>query len=102
MTKLPICSLSVLDLPNAKSLSRKRNRVSLTPRDLLKPATIVADIFVDFVRCCGTDYRSGRVAAGRVPPSEYLRRSDTAGALSAKCSNGARVHQRQRGMAHDR
>jgi hypothetical protein len=55
----------VLDLKNAKSLSRKRNRVNLTPRDLLKPATIVADILVDFVRCSGADYRTGGTAAGR-------------------------------------
>jgi hypothetical protein len=101
MTKLGLL-VPGLGSKNAKLLSRKKNRVSLTPRDLLKPATIVADIFVDFVRCIGADYRSGCVAAGRVRSSEQLLSSDTAGAVPAKSFNGARFHQRQRGMAHDR
>lgn len=93
MTKLSVfLRLEALDPKSAKLLSPKKNRVNLTPRDVFKPATIVADIFVDFVRCSGADYRSGRGAAGRFCASEHLLRSDTAGALPTKSFDGARIY----------
>ena len=89
-----------IDLKNAKLLSRKKNRVNLTPRDLLKPAPIVPDIFIDFVRCSGAACRIGCRAAGRLRCKPELR-SVTLGALSAKSFDGARFYQRQRGVADD-
>jgi len=90
-----------IDLKNAKLLSRKKNRVSLTPRDLLKPRPIVPDIFIDFVRCSGAAWRIGCRAAGRWRADKHELRSVTLGALSAKSFDGARFYQRQRGVADD-
>ena len=90
-----------IDLKNAKLLSRKKNRVNLTPRDLLKPAPIVPDIFFDFVRCSGAACRIGCRAAGRLRADKHELRGVTLGALSAKSLDGARFYQRQRRVADD-
>ena len=90
-----------IDFKNAKLFSRKKNRVNLTPRDLLKPAPIVPDIFVDFVRCSGAACRIGCPAAGRLRADKHELRSVTLGSLSAKSFDGARFYQRQRGVADD-
>jgi hypothetical protein len=86
---------------NAKLLSRKKNRVNLTPRDLLKPAAIVPDIFVDLLRCGGAGYRIDCHAAGHLRASRRELRSAAAGALSAKSFDGARFYQRHGGVADD-
>jgi hypothetical protein len=86
---------------NAKLLSRKKNRVNLTLRDLFKPAPIVPDIFIGFVRCSCAGCRIGCHAAGHLRASRHALRSAAAGALSAKSFNGARFYQRQRGLADD-
>jgi hypothetical protein len=82
-------------------LSRKKNRVNLTPRDLFRPAAIVPDIFVDLVRCSGTGCRIDCHAAGRLRAGKHALRSVTLGALSAKSFDGARFYQRQRSVADD-
>lgn len=93
--------LANIDFKNAKLLSRKKNRVNLTPRDLFKPAAIVPDIFVDLVRCSGAGCRIDCHAAGRLRARRRALRSAAAGALSAKSFDGARFYQRQRGVADD-
>jgi hypothetical protein len=90
-----------VDLKNAKLLSRKKNRVNLTPRDVFKPAAVVAEIFVDFVRCSGAGCRIGCHAAGHLRASRRAFRCVAAGALSAKSFDGARFYQRPRGLADD-
>ena len=90
-----------IDLKNAKLLSRKKNRVSLTPRDSFKPAPIVPDIFVDFVRCSRAGRRIGCHAARHLRASRRALRGAALGALSAKSFDGARFYQWQRGVADD-
>jgi hypothetical protein len=101
MTKRLVHLCQAIDLKNAKLLSRKKNRVNLTPRDLFKPAAIVADIFVDLVRCGGAGCRIGCHAADHLRASGHAFRSATIGALSAKSSDGPRLYQRQTGVADD-
>ena len=101
MTKLSVYSFPVLDLENAKSLSRKKNRVNLTPRDLFKPAAIVPNVFVDLVRCTGAGRRIDCRATGHLRASRRELRSAAAGALSAKSFDGARFYQWQRGVVDD-
>ena len=101
MIKHTAHTAQAIDLKNAKLLSRKKNRVNLTPRDLLKPAPIVPDIFIDFVRCRGAACRIGCRSAGRLRATRRALRSAAAGALSAKSFDGARFYQRQRGVADD-
>jgi hypothetical protein len=101
MTKHSAYLREAIDLKNAKLLSRKKNRVNLTPRDVFKPAAVVADIFVDFVRCTGAGDRIGCHAAGRLRSGRHALRSATTGALSTKSFDGARFYQRQRGVADD-
>ena len=84
------------DYRNAKLLSRKRNRVTLTPRDVFKPAAVVADVFIDVVRCSGADCRTGCHAAGHLRASRRALCRNPAGALPAKSFDGARFYQRQK------
>ena len=91
-----------IDLKSAKLLSRKKNRVNLTPRDAFKPAAIVPDVFADLVRCTGAGRRIDCHAAGHLRASRRALCCDPAGALPAKSFDGARFYQRQRGVAHDR
>src|SRR6266487_6015398 len=100
MIKHTAHTAQAIDLKNAKLLSRKKNRVNLTPRDLLKPAAMVPDIFVDLLRCGGAGCPIGGNAAGHIRASKYALRSATVGAFSAKSFDGARFYQRQRGVAH--
>ena len=88
-----------IDLKNAKLLSRKKNRVNLTPRDVFKPAAIVPDVFVDFVRCSGAAGRIGCYATGHLRTRRHAVRSSPLSALSTKSFDGARFYQRQRGVA---
>jgi hypothetical protein len=101
MTKHAVYLREAIDLKNAKLLSRKKNRGNLTPRDLFKPAAIVPDIFVDLVRCTGAGRRIDCRATGHLRASRHAFCGATAGALSAKSSDGARFYQRQRGVADD-
>ena len=101
MTKHSVTVRQAVYHENAKLLSRKKNRVNLTPRDLFKPAAMVPDIFVDFVRCGCAGCRIGSFAAARLRASRHAFRSAAAGALSAKSFDGARFYQRQRGVADD-
>jgi hypothetical protein len=99
MTKHSGYIREAIDLKNAKLLSRKKNRVNLTPRDAFKPAAIVPDVFADLVRCTGAGRRIDCHAAGHLRASGHAFRSATAGTLSAKSFDGARFYQRQRGVA---
>src|SRR6266496_4078128 len=101
MTKHAVYLREAVDLKNAKLLSRKKNRVNLTPRDLFKPAPSAPDIFVYFVRGSRADCRIGCHAAGHLRASRRAFRSAAPGALSAKSFDGARFYQRQRGLADD-
>jgi hypothetical protein len=98
MTKHSGYLRKAIDLKNAKLLSRKKNRVNLTPRDAFKPAATVPDVFVDLVRCTGAGRRIDCHAAGDLRASGRALRSATTGALSAKSFDGARFYQRQRGV----
>src|SRR4029453_18368636 len=86
---------------NAKLLSRKKNRVNLTPRDLFKPAPIMPNVFVDFVRCTGAGCRMGCHAAGHIRARRHALRSATVGELQEKSFDGTPLYQRERGMADD-
>jgi hypothetical protein len=101
MTKHSVYPSPAIRLKNAKLLSRKKNRVNLTPRDVFKPAAIVPDIFVDFVRCTGAGRRIDCHTAGHLRASRHALRSATTGAFSAKSFDGARFYQRQRGVDDD-
>jgi len=101
MIKLMPTTRQTIDFENAKLLSRKKNRVSLTPRDSFKPASIVPDIFVDFMRCGCAGCRIGWHAAGHLRASRRALRCAAAGTLSAKSFDGARFYQRQRSVADD-
>ena len=101
MTKHWVYIHHAIDLKNAKLLSRKKNRVNLTPRDLFRPASIVADIFVDLLRCGGAGCRIGCHGAGHIRASRHAFRSATVSPLSAKSFDGTRLYQRKRGMAND-
>jgi len=102
MTKHSVTIRQAVDRRNAKLLSRKRKRVSLTPRDVFKPAAMVPDIFVLFDRCGSAGCRVGCHAANHLRANRHELRSDTAGAFPAKSFDGARFYQRQRGVAHHR
>ena len=101
MTKRGVYIDDAIGLKNAKLLSRKKNRVNLTARDSFKPASIVADIFVDLGRCGSAGCRIGCYAAGHIRASGRSFRSATARALAAKSFDGARFYQRKRSMADD-
>jgi hypothetical protein len=87
-----------IDFKNAKLLSRKKNRVTLTPRDVFKPAAIVPDV-VDFVRCTGAGRWLDCRATGHLRARRHALCGATTGTFSAKSSDGARVYQWQRGVA---
>jgi hypothetical protein len=87
-----------IDFKSAKFLSRKKNRVTLTPRDVFKPAAIVRDV-VDFVRCSGAGGWLDCRSTGHLRASRRALCSATTGSFSAKSFDGARVYQWQRGVA---
>lgn len=99
MTKHSVYVREATNLKNAKLLSRKKNRVNLTPRDVFKPAAIVPDVFVDFMRCIGAGRRADCRATGHLCAGRHALCGVTTGALSAKSFDGTRFYQRQRGVA---
>lgn len=103
MTKHPgLKSAQSLSVKSAKLLSRKKNRVNLTPRDVFKPMAVMADVFVYFMRRIGADWRAGRHAAGLLRAHRHTFCCAPIGAFAAKSFDGARIHKWKRSVAYDR